>query len=143
MDKQLGLGLNPKEKLALLQNNCEKVEQMGYTRSFSEEEIVEMKDELANKSIEQSNLSEEKKVAMASFKAKLQPVSARIGTLLKNLREKAEYTNESLFKFVDTEEKMVGYYNSDGELIDSLTRRAKPDELQGNIFLMDKTGTHN
>lgn len=143
MDKQLGLGLNPKDKLALLQNNCEKIESMGFTRTFTEEELVEMKDELADKSIEQSNLSEEKKVAMASFKAKLQPVSARIGTLLRNLREKAEYTNESLFKFVDTEEKMVGYYNSDGQLVESLSRRAKPDELQGNIFLMQKTGSND
>jgi len=142
MDNFLGKELSAKERLALLQNNCDKVEMMGYTRPFSEEELVEMKDELANKSIELSNISEEKKAAQAAFKAKMQPVSARIGTLLKNIREKATYTNESLFKFVDSEEKMVGYYNSDGELIDSLTRRAKQDELQGNIFHM-KTGTNN
>lgn len=112
-------------------------------KSFTEEEISEQKDQLAESSIELNNISDEKKMAMDSFKARMNPVSANISKLLINIKNKAEYVNEDLFKFVDTEEKMVGYYNSDGYLVDSLTRKAKSDELQGNIFQMPKTGTHN
>ena len=62
--------------------------------------------------------------------------------LLKDIKEKAVYAKEECFKFIEQEEKMVGYYNAQGDLIES--RPATSDELQGTIFqIVRKTGTNN
>lgn len=54
---------------------------------------------------------------------------------------KSEYVNELCFKFIDPQTKEVGYYNADGDLIES--RPAFADELQGTIFQLNRTGTDN
>lgn len=63
-------------------------------------------------------------------------------SLLKGLKNKAEFVTEPCYKFVDPETREVGYYNQEGDLIES--RPAYPDELQSNIFQINrKTGTNN
>ncbi|OFY43976.1 MAG: hypothetical protein A2X18_07555 [Bacteroidetes bacterium GWF2_40_14] len=143
MEKQLGKKLSQNERIALLQDNCSKVEPQGYMRSFTEDEIAEKKDQLADQSIELNNIQDEKKAAMDKFKIRMKPISTNISKLLLNIKNKAEYVTEDLYKFIDLDEKMVGYYDSDGKLVDSLTRRARPDELQGTIFHIPRTGTHS
>ena len=77
---------------------------------------------------------------MAEYKVKLEPLVSDRKELLKGIKNKAEYTTENCYKFVDMEDKMVGYYNGEGDLIDS--RPAMANELQGTIFQMGrKTGT--
>lgn len=142
MEKFIGQGLNPIQKADLLQTNCSAVELHGYTHKFSQEEISAMKDTLAEDAIALSRISQEKADMKEKFKAKEKPYSERYSKHLKFIRDKAEYREDSLFKFVYEEEGMVGYYNSNGELVDE--RRARPEELQGNIFKpVVKTGTNN
>jgi hypothetical protein len=62
--------------------------------------------------------------------------------MVSNIKAKAEYVKEICFKFIDQYEKMVGYYNANGDLIES--RPATADELQPTLFsVIRKTGTDN
>lgn len=140
MQKELGQDLSQRGRLELLQTNCEKVENIGYNRDFTEEEIVSMKEELSESTIQSKSLNAKKKEAARVYKDLLKPVSEKISKLADNLKNKSQFVEEDCFKFVDTDDRMVGYYNSDGILVDS--RRARPEELQGNVFQLPKTGTN-
>ena len=63
--------------------------------------------------------------------------------VLKNLRDKAELVEEECYKIVDVKNREVGYYNENGDLVES--RPAYRDELQLNLFRMPeaKTGTYD
>jgi len=141
MNKQLGNDLSPLDMVNLLRDNCDTVEEIGYTKFFTDEELVEKKDTLADKSIELNNISEEKAVVIADFGKKMKPIAKDIHKILTDIKQKSEYVNGKCYKFIDQEERMIGYYDNNGVLVD--TRKARPEELQGNIFKMQKTGTSN
>ena len=66
----------------------------------------------------------------------------RIVTTLDGLKKKAEFVTERCFKFIDQEAREVGYYNENGDLIES--RPAYSEELQTTLFQFGrKTGTNN
>ena len=66
----------------------------------------------------------------------------RIVTTLDGLKKKAEFVTERCFKFIDQEAREVGYYNENGDLIES--RPAYSEELQTTLFQIGrKTGTNN
>jgi hypothetical protein len=143
MNKSIGKGyLNQQERESFLKDNCDKVEEKGYTKPYSPEELQTHKENLANLSIEIDEVEDEKKASAKHFKSVLDPKIERRRELVSNIRKKAEYVKEICYKFVDTEERMVGYYNSDGDLIES--RPATVDELQPTIFsIARKNGTND
>lgn len=141
MDKQLGKGLSPAEKKQFLADNCEKIEEVGYMKNFSLDELGDMKDRLSDVSIELNDISEEKAEVVQKFKDQMKPFEKEKGTLLTNLKQKAEHVKEECFKFVYEEEGMVAWYNSDGDLVSS--RPMMPTEKQKTIFRVEKTGTND
>ena len=123
----------------LLENNCDAIEQVGYTRRFTPDELAERKEELADNSIQLSDIDAEKKVIDSQFKAHKKPLDARKSTLLEELKNKSEFVKEDCYKFIYHDERMVGFYNSDGELVSS--RPIMPQEMQKTIFGQMRTGT--
>ena len=126
-------------RVQFLKDNCDKIEEIGYMKRFSSDDLATKKDELAEISIAMADIEEEKKEAMAEFKERLKPLVEERATLLKDIKTKAEFKNEQCYKFVDHDEKMVGYYNSEGELVSA--RQMRPDEAQTIIKLL--TGTND
>lgn len=62
MDKQLGANISsPIERTQFLKDNCDKVEFHGYMKTFSEDELLDMKDELSKNTIEIFDIELEKK----------------------------------------------------------------------------------
>lgn len=142
MQKNLGKEYDELQRVAFLKDNCDQVEEKGYMKRFTPEQVQQMKEELAEASIKINDIQIEKKEANKDFKFKLDPLQVERKILLEGIKKKAEYTKEICYKFVDTDEKMVGFYNSEGDLIES--RPASPDELQGTIFQINrKTGTND
>lgn len=142
MQKELGKEYpSGMQRIDFLKANCDKVEDKGYMKRFTSEELHEMKEEISENSIQINDLEIEKAATLASFKDALKPLRDRKKEILLNLKQKAVFTTEECFKIVDQESRMVGYYNSEGELIDS--RPAYGDELQATIFQAVRTGTHN
>lgn len=139
MERQLAADIPAPKKMLFLKDNCDKVEQIGYMKQFAPDEILLMKDQLSEVAIEINDLEIKRKDLMDEIKSEVKPLVEQKKTLLKNIKEKAEFVNEECFKFIDHDEKMVGYYNSEGLLVEARTLR--PDEFQ-MIFKM-KTGTND
>ena len=128
------------QRAQMLRDSCDKVEEVGYMKPYTPDEIVQMKDELAEASIQINEIEEEKKAEMDKFKARLSPLDIQKKELLKNIKNKAEFVREDCFKFIDHEEGMVGFYNSLGDLIES--RPIRYEERQLSIGF-NKTGTND
>ena len=116
MERELGKDLEQgKKRVAFLMDNCDAVEEKGYMKPFTPEELARMKESLSETDIEINDIEEEKK---------------------------AEFVTERCFKFIDQEAREVGYYNENGDLIES--RPAYSEELQTTLFQIGrKTGTNN
>lgn len=144
MQKQLGADIMSAEaRRSFLADNCDKMEEKGYMKPFTQDELLQMKEELSEVAININDIAEEKKDAMAEFKARLKPLDIRKKEILSGLKNKSEYVNETCFKFIDADAREVGYYNSEGVLVES--RPAFANELQGNLFKLQvaKTGTND
>lgn len=142
MQRELAKDIEPGEsRKTFLMNNCDAVEEKGYMKRFTPEQLSEMKEILSETAIKINDVEEEKKSVMDEFKERLKPLKERKTSLLKGLKNKGEFVTEKCFKFIDMNAREVGYFNEDGELIES--RPAFADELQGTIFQMKRTGTNN
>jgi hypothetical protein len=142
MDQTLGKEYAITQREAFLNDNCDAVVEKGYMKRLSAEEIQESKEQLSETAIQINDLEVEKKEVMKEYKQKLGPLFSERNVLLKNIKEKAIFTREQCYKFVDQDDKMVGFYNGEGDLIES--RPATSEELQGTIFQIGrKTGTNN
>jgi hypothetical protein len=78
----------------------------------------------------------EKKQHAEVFNSQLKPLKNQQGTLLVKLKNKAEYIKDICYKFIDQQDGKVGFYNSEGVLIES--RQILPNERQKTIFNIAK-----
>ena len=148
MDKHLGKDIeNLVARESFLKDNCDKVEEKGYMKPYTPEELQQRKEELANASIEIAEIEQEAKEAAAHYKGKLKPLKETRARMVGDIKSKSEYVKELCYKFVDQEARETGYYNKEGDLIES--RPATADELQTTLFGVirnqesQKTGTDN
>ena len=142
MDKHLGLEFeNLKERELFLKDNCDACETKGYMKPYTPEELQGHKEKLANVSIDIASIEAEMKLVVQEFKGRLKPLIEARNQMVGNIKSKAEYVSEICYKFVDQEERLTGYYNSEGVLIEC--RPSTADELQPNIFHTLRTGTNN
>ena len=144
MEKYLGKEyVNRNEREAFLKDNCDRVEEKGYMKPYTPEQLQGNKENLAELSIRIEEIENEKKEAAAGFKAALDPLTKQRSETIRNIRQKAEYVHEICYKFIDRQERQTGYYSADGDLIE--LRPATADELQATLFSMPVkiTGTDN
>lgn len=128
------------ERVNALDANSDAIEEITYTRRFSPDELADMRSRLADNSIEESDIEARKKEEIDRFKDQLKPIQKAKTTLLSKLKTKTEQVTESCYKMINREERLVGYYNSDGELVSA--RPLNAQEMQKTIFEVSKTGTN-
>lgn len=127
------------EREAFLQNNCEKTEYIAYQRDFTPEEMISIKEDLSVVSLSIRDIEWEKKIAIAEFKYQLDPLKANRSELLVKIQNGTEEVDDCCFKFINTKEKAVIYYDKKGEQV--LMRPVTPEDLQRTIFpLLDELG---
>lgn len=143
MERELGKEIEVgKRRVAFLMDNCDAVEEKGYMKQYTPEELARMKETLSDTSIAINDIEEEKKEVVAEFKERLDPLVKERKIILEGLKKKAEYVTEKCYKFIDQEKREVGFYNENGDLIES--RPAYSDEMQGTLFQINrKTGTND
>lgn len=126
----------------ILEDSCDAVEEIWYRHDFTEEELNEIKTKLADTSIDIASLEQEKADWMDAYKNRLKPLNTAKNRYLEQIKRKAEDIHDKCYKFLDHDNKEVGYYNGAGELV--YTRRMQPQEMQKSIFtLTPKTGTND
>lgn len=138
--KELGKELPLEEREAFLRNNCDGVEEVSYSRAFTPEELAEQRELLTDADIMLADIEKAKKEAMDGFKEQAKPYVEQKNKAIENLKAKAETVIEECYKYFDEETKMIGFYNSEGNLVNS--RPAFPNEMQKSVFAeLRKTGT--
>ena len=142
LDKELGKDIALDERASFLEDNCDAVEEVTYSRAFEPEELALKREQLTDASIKIADIEEEKKEVMDGFKERLKPLQEQKADAIKALRDKSQTVTEKCYKFLDEETKMVGFYNKEGNLVSS--RPAFQRELQKTIQMdIRKNGTSN
>lgn len=141
METFLGQDYPEAARAQFLENNCDAVEEIGYTRRFTPEEMNQKKEELANASIKINDLEVTKREVIKEMKDKMKTPLEERKQLLQEIKQKSEYVLEECYKFIDQEERVVAFYNKFGELVSS--RPIMPQEMQKTIYRSIKTGTED
>lgn len=142
LDKELGKDIALEERASFLEDNCDAVEEVTYSRAFEPEELALKREQLTDASIKIADIEEEKKEVMDGFKVRLKPLQEQKADAIKALRDKSQTVTEKCYKFLDEGTKMVGFYNKEGNLVSS--RPAFQRELQKTIQMdIRKNGTND
>lgn len=140
MDKVLGQEYEGKAKIDFLRDNCDAVEDLGYTKQLPNEEIEALKDRLVENNIQLRDVRADKKAANKEFNDQIKQLEESNDEVTGKLKAKSEFVTEACFKFVDTETREVGYYNREGLLV--YCRPGRPEEMQKSMFSpVLRTGT--
>lgn len=129
MEKFLGIEYpEGKAREEFLDANSDAIEEIGYTRRFSSDELLKKKDSLSEIAIKINDIEEEKKDAVSDFKERLKGPNEEKTKLLADLKNKSEFVNAPCYKIIDHEDKQVGFYNKLGELV--YARPIQSQEMQ-------------
>lgn len=140
MDKVLGQEYEGKARIDFLRDNCDAVEDLGYTKQLPNEEIESLKDRLVENNIQLRDVRADKKAANKEFNDQIKQLEESNDEVTGKLKAKSEFVTEACFKFVDTVTREVGYYNREGLLV--YCRPGRPEEMQKSMFSpVLRTGT--
>lgn len=139
MEQVLGQEFEGNERVNFLRDNCDVVENLGYTKAIPSEKLEGLKERLVENNIQLRDVRADKKAANKIYNEQIKQLEESNDEVTAKLKEKSEYVMEECFKFVDHEERKVGYYNHEGLLV--FSRPARPEELQKTIYHMQRTGT--
>ncbi|MBO6117334.1 MAG: hypothetical protein J6P44_02200 [Bacteroidales bacterium] len=133
MEKSIGKEYaNVIQRKTFLKDNCDEVVEKSYYKQFTNQQMQDFKEDLADTEIQLNGIEREFEVVKSDFKGRMKPLKERKDKIVENIRMKSEFVREQCYKFIDQESKQVGFYNEDGDLIEE--RPAMADELQATIF---------
>lgn len=142
LDSELAKNVPLEDRAQVLEDSCDAVEDVTYSKPFTPEELALKREQLTDASIKIADIEEEKKTVMDGFKERLKPLQTQKEDAIKALRDKSQTVTEKCYKFFDEDTKTVGFYNKEGNLVNS--RPAFKQELQKTIFsVMRKNGTED
>lgn len=145
MDKYFFPDVSDEQRLDLLKTNCSKLlEDYGYEKPLSKEQVKQLKDKISNHVSELRKVKAEKKEVMKDYNAQISKLDKSIDTASEELDKRTTYTSELCFEFIDYDEKKVGIYNKDGLLISERPANLKELREPRNMFADNlKTGTND
>ena len=143
MQRVLGQDIkNLEERKNFLNDNADAVVEMDYHKSFESEELAQKEREFAHKHVRIATLEEEIKDFKDRINVELKPLREEANALREDIKTKGRTVHEKVYKILDEDEKMVGFYNAEGILVSS--RPATRDELQKTIYAdLRKEGTNS
>ena len=99
MNKTIGKDIdNPIQREQFIKDNADKVENKGYMKPYTPEELQGHKEMLANVSIEIAEIEAEMKQVQAEYKGRLKPLKEARANMVSNIKAKAEYVTESFHR---------------------------------------------
>lgn len=120
------------ERVQCLQDNCNTIEKVTYNKSYPVEEVEEMRERLVQGAIKLKALKAEKKEVMKGYNDTIKGMESGLDDLTESLVNGSRIVEEDCYKFVDYDERVIGYYNRAGELVKQ--RPARKNELQKTIY---------
>jgi hypothetical protein len=145
MEKVLFAEYSDEQRLQMLNDNCEKLlEDYGYDKPLSKDQLKAVKDRLSSASVELNDVLEEKKQADSEFNERIKNLKGTVAEQIRLLKTRTTYTCEPCFEFLDREHRQVGVYNKDGELVSERPATLKELREPEDMFRKQrKTGTDN
>lgn len=147
MDLQLFQDLTPEERREMLDAQADEVTEENFLQPYTEAEMRQQQKEYVKLSIELADIQGEEDDMKAEFKERKAPIKKSMDSVLSNIRQKGKYVKGKLFKIVDQDERVTGFYNEDGVLVSQ--RKALPAELNSPTLFAHtrtavlKTGTED
>lgn len=146
MDKQLFTEYSEEQRLQMLKDNSNKLlEDYGYEKPLSKEQVKQLKDKIASQVTELRKVKAEKKEVTKGYNEQISKLDKSIDSASEELEKRTTYTSELCFEFIDYDEKKVGIYNKDGLLIEERPANLKELREPRNMFAEEykKTGTND
>lgn len=119
------------QRRQFLLDNADEVVEMSYHKAFDADELADKKTQLAEASIRINDLEEQKKDYVQAIGLEIKPLKEEKKRLLAEIKSKGQDVREKVYKIIDFDERMIGYYNAEGDLISS--EPAKSKDLQRTI----------
>ena len=110
------------ERLEVLTDTADQIEQTTYYRDLTDDDLVTKRESFVLNSIEIA------KHAKTVFKAATKPIKAENEILLDQVQTKKELISGNLYHIADHENSVMNTYDDKGE------RRLKPSEKQGRLL---------
>lgn len=120
------------QRRALLQANCEGVEERTYSVPISQEERSNLLEDFLDLNKELKSIEDEKTSVMKDYKKKLDDVRSKQVELSQILESNATQQKGTVYKIVDREEGIVTYISAEG--VEVTTRKITPEEKQIQLF---------
>jgi hypothetical protein len=118
---------------------ADKFEEFSYSRKFNPEELRELKEELAGRSIKVKDLKNEAKQVAKQYKEEIKPLEDERSELIDKIKAKTEIVTENCAVMFDHELRVALYYSpSTGDEV--YRRPLTGAEMQLSLKL-PKTGT--
>ena len=133
MSKTFMPELGEQERIQVMRNHADQVEETTYEKDLTPEEFDAKCQEFVDNSIKVSTLEDELNVEKAKFKGKIDPIKMRNKILQQEVKTKKQKVEGTLFHMANQESGYMEIYEESGELI--ATRRLRPDEKQARLFV--------
>lgn len=144
MEQHLFQDYSEEQRLAMLKDNCTKLmEDYGYDKPLSSDQLKNLKDKLSSASISLHDVEEEKKQVDSEYNERIKEHKATVADCVKQLKTRTTFACELCFEFLDREERKVGIYNKDGLLISERPANLKELREPEDMFRGQRTGTND
>lgn len=141
MEKKLLQDVSKNERLQYLKDSCYRVEQFTYPRQLSLEELELEKHDFTQNAIKVAIADQKLKIARDEFKALAKPLKLEMKHQMDKIRSSIEEITGDVFLMDDQDNNLMGYYNSEGELV--YQRGLMQAEKQLRILKPVNSGTNN
>lgn len=119
------------DRKLVLESEALSVEELGYTKRLSEEELQIKREDLANAAIKKAMIEDEFAEIKAQFKDRLEPVNITLKESIEAVKNRSVSIMGKVYKLADYENQMIHVVDPVGNVISS--RRMLPEERQFRI----------
>lgn len=130
--KQFMPEVSDRERLQLLRDNADKVEESKYYIPLTPDLLDAKREELTDNAIKLSEMEDELNEVKSEFKFKMDPLKLSNRRLLIEVKIRQELRSGTLFYFANHDDGMMETYDESGLMVAS--RRLLPDERQKTIL---------
>lgn len=117
MVKEIFQNMSATERLENLRSSADQVVNHTYLKPYTDEQISEIRKNLAEKCMEVSDLERELAAIKADYKAKLTPLENAREGLIGDLRVGGDTVTEECFVYIHYNVGKAGLYSKDGTLL--------------------------
>jgi hypothetical protein len=131
--KQFMPEVSDKDRVLILQQNADKVEQTTYQKELTSEELAARREDLADDCIKLNQLEDDLKEIKDEFKSKMLPLKQANKQRLAEIKTRQTTVDGTLYHLANHDQQIMETYDAEGYFISS--RSLRPEERQGRLFM--------